>query len=183
MEFLPEGYKRESSSSRYFKMEEGDNSFRITSPLIVGFEKWYKNDEGNRKVARVKVADKSDLKSLPGDENIRFFWAFTLWNTEAKAHQLAVITQVTIQESIENLVRNDKWGSPIGTTGYDLTITKKGKGKETSYTVAPNPKEKLDKEVIAEVKAQAVNIDALFDGSDPFEEVNDKEVKPDDLPF
>jgi len=179
--FLPKGYKDESSVGGYLKLEEGETRFRITSPLIVGWELWYTNSEGEKKVARVMLDDKTALSEVENpDGTPRFFWAFTAYNYKEKKHQIANITQATVRKPIETYCKNAKWGSPIGTNGYDIIITRTGQGKQTEYAVTVDPKEKLSKEALAEIEAVKINLDALYTGEDPFEDTSN-EVKPEDV--
>ena len=37
-DFLPKGYETPESEQRYMALEEGQNTFRILAPAIVGYE-------------------------------------------------------------------------------------------------------------------------------------------------
>jgi hypothetical protein len=76
-----------------------------------------------------------------------------------------VITQASIQGPIEDLVANEDWGDP---REYDLTITKKGEGLETEYSVQPSPQKPVPTEAHAAYRAVKIDLDALFRGADPF---------------
>ena len=52
---------------------------------------------------------------------------------------------------------------------YDLTINRKGQKLDTEYTVQPSPAKKLSAEIQAAFEAKPINLEALFDGANPFE--------------
>jgi len=185
MQFLPEDYKEPGASSNYLrKFEEGKTRFRITSSCVIGFQQWYKDEEGEKKVARARVEDKKDLLSLDNrDRDPQYFWSFTAWNRDLECHQLVTIAQFSIRKRILELTKEEDWGDPVGTDGYEIVIGRKGSGKQnTEYTVTPGKSAKLDKEVLKQIKGTPINLEAIFTGEDPFESV-EEEVKPEDVAF
>ena len=100
----------------------------------------------------------------------RHFWAFVVYNYDAKAVQVLLIKQQTIMGAIEALIRNPKWGDP---RGFDLLIEKARTGareRDVEYSVMPEPKAPVD-EGIAELARQVpVDLEALYEGTDPFAE-------------
>lgn len=166
MDFLPKDYTAPSSTGNYMKFKDGENTFRILSSAITGFEYWTLD---NKPVRLTEKPDKtpSDIK-LDKDgkpTKIRHFWAFVVYNENEKAIQILEVTQSSIQEGIKALVDNKKWGNP---TKYDITVSRSGEGLETEYQVIPNPHSDVDKEVTDEFKVKNVRLEALFDGADPF---------------
>lgn len=194
MTFLPDGYSVPKQPSNYFKFEEGENKFRILSKAIVGYEYW--NTE--KKPVRLKemptempVDIRRDDKGVA--EKIKHFWAFKVWNYQEKLVQICEISQSSIQGEIEGLAQSQEWGDP---KGYDIVVTRKGKGIDTEYTVRSNPHTPISDEVKQADSAKNVNLEALFDGNDPFEapessqsqetaqEVNSaEEINVDDIGF
>ena len=191
--FLPENYQIPSGAN-YMKLQDGENTFRVLSSAVVGFEYW--NTSG--KPVRMKVL----TSPLPSDirindrgerESIKTFWAFVVWNYDAKQIQVLEITQKTIMQGIKTLVDNKKWGHP---RGYDITVTRTGSGFDTEYTVMPSPAEPVSPEIVEAYKARPVNLEALFTSEDPFNteltsagtkipdfsEVDDIESSMDDVP-
>ena len=57
------------------------------------------------------------------------------------------------------------WSDPYH---YDIKITKSGKGKETEYSVNPVPHKPLDPYIKQQFMETPCNLEALFDGNDPF---------------
>jgi len=173
--FLDPNYKVPAGSQKYFKFQQGENNFRVMSSAIVGYEYWTED----KKPVRLREMWKkkpADIKvEANGSYRTNHFWAFVIWNYEANAIQIMQITQKTIQRAIKSLVDNKKWGDP---KNYDLTITKTGEGLETEYSVMPNPGSEVQKEIQDEFEAKPVNLEALFDGGDPFntEEINESDL-------
>ena len=162
MTFLPEKYKIPSTSN-YMKLTEGKNQFRVLSSAVVGFEYW---NTANKPVRSRDMFEEmpSDIKvSKEGTTRINHFWAFIVWNYEQQRVQILELTQKGIMDTIKEYVENPAWGSPMD---YDFIITRKGAGFDTEYSVTVNPKSpapQVNMEVVGKI-----NLDALFDGSDPF---------------
>lgn len=167
-DFLPTGYEAPVSQGNYFKLKKGANSFRVLGSAVVGYEYWNKENKPVRgKVLWEDVPSDARLND-DGQFNPKHFWAFPVWNYEAKKIQIMEITQKTIMESIKSLTLNPKWGSP---TGYDITVTAVGDGLEREYSTMPEPHTQAPN-----VSAQ-VNLEALFTGEDPFMPVHNKDVE------
>lgn len=153
MTFLPENYK--TPEGNYFKFQEGENTFRVLSSAVIGYEYFNKDNK--------PIRSKTPFTYTPPDikegGSIKHFWAFLVWSYRAEKQQILEVTQSGIQSAIKALVSNPKWGDP---KGYDITISRTGSGLETEYTIMPNPHSELD------VTPQAVNLEALFEGEDPF---------------
>jgi hypothetical protein len=50
-------YETPETERRYMEFEEGQNTFRILSPAIVGYEWWVDTGEGGRAPIRVRTAE------------------------------------------------------------------------------------------------------------------------------
>ena len=176
--FLPSNYKVPEKGG-YFKLKDGENTFRVLSSAIVGYEYW--------NVDNKPVRSKEPFLQMPADiriekdgtmSKIKHFWAFAVWNVEAEMVQIMEITQSTIQSQIKALIDNKNWGNP---TAYDITITRSGEGFDTEYTVMPNPKSATPASATKALKAKPINLDALYDGSDPFLATNGKAETSEEL--
>lgn len=170
--FLPKEYDSNKSlndtSGGYMKFTTGANRFRIMGSPIVGWEWWNETKDGKRAPHRVRINEKLDAGKIDDPESVRRFWAMVVYNYDAKKIQILEITQKGIQQTLENLVADDDWGSPV--QAYDIVITKTGEKMETKYEVLPKPKTEIDPEILAEYKATKINLEALYDGDDPFSE-------------
>jgi hypothetical protein len=194
--FLPLDYvppaRKQSIKDRYLILKDGQNTFRILSSAITGYEYW--NTEN--KPVRTKEA----LTYIPKDiriekdgkmSKIKHFWAFVVYDItsaeEADKNGLIVrhsnyikimeLKQVTIQEQLKALVDNQKWGNP---KNYDITITRTGEGLGTEYTVMPNPHSELPANVLDDYVKMNIHLEALYDGENPFGG-EDQEINIDEL--
>ena len=165
MSFLPTTYTKIPTSSNYLKFQDGDNNFRVLSSAVVGYQYW--------NIERKPVRARENWNFIPADmqfdENggfkINHFWAFTVWNYDEQKIQILEVTQKQIMKALKALVDNAKWGDP---KGYDITITRSGKGFDTEYIVQPSPHSPLDEKVAKLYAETNINLEALFDGNDPF---------------
>lgn len=171
-DFLPSDYELPTSDGGYMKFEGGENRFRIMSSSIVGYELWVKSKPKRYKSEEsipVEDFENSDVSKWTNEPKLPVhFWAFVVWNYDLKRLQILEITQRKIQKDITSIISKKVWGSPVGTDGYDLVITKEGEGKETKYTVVPEPKVKLDKEIVDLYSKSNIKLDELFTGGNPF---------------
>ena len=154
--FLQDGYEPKKTTGNYFRYEDGENTIRILSSAIVGFEYFNRDNK--------PVRSKEEFEDMPTDikqgGKVKEFWAFCIWNYKEEKIQIMEVTQKTIMAQIMALIKNPKWGD---VKTFDLTISKTGKSLETQYQVVPNPK--TDAPVIYE---NDINLEALFNGTDPF---------------
>ena len=178
--FLPTNYKIPEESN-YMRFGQGENIFRVLSSAIVGMEYWKttKDDSGKeiRRPVRVKMGVSVDINELDKDKKgelimPKHFWAFVVWNRNAEKVQILEITQSGIRKKITALINSKAWGDP---KEYDITITREGEGWDTEYSVMPNPKEKIDAGIVRLAKDLNINLEALFEGQDPFLQVEEKE--------
>src|SRR5919199_5819020 len=169
-DFLPEGYETPEVPSKFMEFEEGLNSFRILSSAIVGYEWWETHGEAGRKPIRVRTAEEVPAEirnTLDNRRKAKHFWAFTVFNYDAKAVQVLVLKQQTIMHAIEALGRNPKWGNP---KGYDLIVEKTRTGsqaRDVEYSVIPEPPAPVDPGIAELAKQVPVNLEALHEGEIP----------------
>jgi stage V sporulation protein SpoVS len=171
-DFLPNDYEVPQKAGNYMKLVDGENRFRILTSPILGYE-WWEQDGETRKPVRVRMNDK--ITTTPESEKAKHFWAMAVYNYNQEAIQILEITQATIQKAIKALAKDSDWGSPLG---YDLVVTRSGKELNTEYTVNPKPAKELDKTVAEKFKQTSINLNALYDGEDPFA----SEVDVNDIP-
>jgi hypothetical protein len=164
MSFLPKGYEVPTESN-YFKLQNGENKFRILDSAIIGQVFWIETKEGRRPI-RKHQDEKISAGELDADSDIRHFWAFPVYNIKDKKIQIMEITQKTIMNAINALVKSNDWGDP---KEYDLNVTREGEGKQTEYHVMPSPKKPLDPGVIQLYKDMNIRIEKLYSADDPFE--------------
>ena len=77
-DFLPKGYHTPELPSNFMTLEDGDNSFRVISSAIVGYEWWVDNGVEGRRPVRVQTADEipEEVRNASDDRHkARHFWA------------------------------------------------------------------------------------------------------------
>ena len=173
--FLGTDYKLPETSN-YMKFKEGDNTFRVLSSAITGWEYWTEDNKPvRRKESWSTVPD--DIKTeKDGSVRINHFWAFVVYNYEAKKIQVLEITQKGIMKYIQGLVKNTKWGNP---KGYDIVVNRSGSGFDTEYVVSADPHSEVDHKVLKQYEDMNINLEALYEGNDPFMNKSDKEEEYD----
>lgn len=197
-DFLPSDYK-EPVMSNYMSFEQGENKFRVLSKPIIGWEYWvdvfengkqvFQNGKPKRTPVRVRQLNEVPMEfqnSPDRQKQPKHFWAMVVWNYGAERIQVLEITQKRIRESLKTLFADPDWGAPFG---YDIAIKKEGEGLSTEYQTNPKPKKELDSEISKLYRESNVNLEALFEGADPFsgEEIrepleNQEEVDLDQVP-
>jgi hypothetical protein len=162
-DFFPDSdYKVPVTSDYLNKFPQGETTFRVLSPAIVGYE--YFNQDN--KPIRQKEQFEGTPDDIKKDASVRHFWACVIWNYEAERIQILEITQKSIMTAIKALIDNPKWGSP---KNYDLSITRKGTTmNDTEYAAMPNPAAEVSAEIKKALVARPVNLEALFSSGDPF---------------
>jgi hypothetical protein len=184
MSFLPQNYEV-PQSGLYMKFTPGKNRFRVLGPAVIGNEFWRSKGDGREPVRRRmnETIAANELEINPKDgtpEKVKHFWAFPVWNYAAKAVQVLEVTQKSIMGSIQSLVTEEDWGDPMG---YDIILSKSGSGLETEYAVQPAPAKPIDPAIAAAFAATPLNLEALFDGGDPFATSNgSKPEKSNNMP-
>ena len=155
-DFLKKGYEPSKTPSNYFRYEDGENTIRILSSAITGFEYFNRDNK--------PVRSKDGFEDTPSDikdgGKVKEFWAFVIWNYKEEKMQIMEITQKTIMAQVLALINNPKWGD---VKSFDITINKSGKSLETQYSIMPSPK--TDAPVIYE---NNIKLEKLYDGEDPF---------------
>lgn len=169
-DFLQDDYEVPSASSGYMKFQTGDNTFRILSKPIIGWEYW--NLEGKpiriEGVEQPKVDQKLIKPEKDGKRNLKHFWAMIVWNHEKGEINILEITQSSIQKAIKNHVKDDAWGAPYD---YDFKVTKSEKNGKTEYAIMARPKAKITSEIIAAFNERQIDLHALLEGKNPFQDV------------
>ena len=165
MSFLPKDYEVPDTASNYMKLQLGENRFRIMDSPILGYEWWRTTEEG-RKPVRCRMEAQIHPDDLEG-EPPKHFWAFPVYDYADNKIKILELTQKSIQRTIRGLSGDPDWGDP---KEYDIVIQRTGEGFETRYEVKPKPKKKLDEGVVKMYEDTFINLEALYDGEDPFDE-------------
>jgi len=161
-EFLPADYQPPKGESRYLKFQSGTNKFRILSRPIIGWEDWQ-----DKKPVRFKMKEKPE-KPIDPKYPIKHFWAMIIWDFADESIKILEITQITIMQSIVTLTKDPEWGSPFH---YNIKVEKQGEKLETKYSVLASPPSDLTDEIKEAYKTTPINLEALYEGEDPFDTV------------
>lgn len=172
-DFLPTDYKVPKGKSGYMKFQQGANRFRIMAKPILGFSIWTEVN-GKPTPIRVRTEDEINPDMITEQNRVNHFWAMPVWNYQDKLIQILEVTQKGLQKSLTALIQDEDWGDP---TSYDIVVTKQGEKLETEYSLQPKPAKPVEPEIEAKFKEKYINLDALYDGEDPFKN-NDLSVKP-----
>ncbi len=168
-DFLPIDYTIPKPPSDYMKLEDGLNSIRILSSAITGYEYWNTDNKPIRSKAGWEEMPKDIKPNDQGKYEIKHFWAFVVWNYSLKKVQILQLTQGTIQKPIKALVSNPKWGDP---KKYDIAITKAKENGKTTYNVQGEPPiGSPSSEILEAYGKKTINLAALYEGGDPFENI------------
>lgn len=164
MSFLPQGYERPQSPSNYMRFQKGMNRFRILSPAVIGWEYWNKDNKPVRSQVKWDYTP-DDIKTEGGVPTpIKHFWAFVVWNYQEKLIQILQITQVTVQDGIKLGVELRNGNA----TNNDIGVERIGDGFDTEYKVQFADPTPVLPEIEQAYKAKKIDLNALFDGGDPF---------------
>jgi len=169
MNFLPKDYEAPAESGgRYLsRFPSGETRIRVLSEAVTGWLYWNTNDKPVRlKKFPETYPDDAKPNKDGSDQRIKHFWAFTCWDYQDKTIKICEITQSTIRSAITAFIEDNDYGDP---TGYDLKINRTGEALDTKYHVVPGPKGKVSAEIEKIFEDTPVDLEALFDGTDPFE--------------
>ena len=164
--FLPADEKIPNNSP-YLKFQEGANKFRVLSSAITGYEYWTNDNKPVRSKTPFRHHENGKLNPKTGQVDMKYFWAFSVFDYADKKVKILEITQKGIQQKIMNLTKNEDWGNP---KGYDLTVTRSGTGMDTEYDVMPSPAKDLPTEAAEQFASMNINLEALYSGENPFGE-------------
>lgn len=164
-DFFPTNDYKIPETSNYMKFSEGDNTFRVLSSAIVGYEYWTKANKPVRSKTPFDEVPEDAKLEKDGSFRVNHFWAFVVWNFDAKRVQILELTQKGIMKYIQGLTKNPRWGSIFG---YDITVNRSGSGLETEYTPVANPHSPLPKEVKEKYEKLNLDLELMFEGKDPF---------------
>ena len=105
----------------------------------------------------------------PGTIDVKFAIAVPVFNFENGKVQVLQITQKSIQKELDQISQMEDYAELLS---WDFSISKKGSGLTTEYTVRPVPRKKGSQEHIdaawIEAKEAGFDISRLLIGGNPF---------------
>lgn len=172
---LPENYEPSERGGLFTKIQQGANRLRFVGQILTGFVYWNTDNKPVRLAAYPEDMPSDIRPDKNGNMVIKDMWAGLVYNYQTKKVEIFEPTQATIHNALYTLEKNDEWGDLLE---YDVTITRKGEGLETEYTVTPSPKAELSegaKKAVADNKLEL----------EPFkgEKASSEPVSEDDVAF
>lgn len=158
-----------SSNGRYInpsKLEQGkEYRLRFVRPGITGFGGWTVEKKPIRFEFHPEALPPNLAPDLGGKVQLKRFIAGLVYDYTAEDFKILEITQRTLMEQLYKYAKDSDYGDPLG---YDIKLTREGEKMDTKYTLVAAPPKPLEK-AIAEKAAEVVcNLQALYDGTDPF---------------
>jgi hypothetical protein len=105
----------------------------------------------------------------PGTADVKFAIAVPVYNYESGKVQVLQITQKSILKELDSISQMEDYEDLLS---WDFSISKKGSGLTTEYTVRPVPRKKGSQEHIdaawLESKAEGFDLTRLLTGGNPF---------------
>lgn len=158
MPTYPQGYEVHKKPGDYLKLKGPSHYFRILTEATLGWEDWQ-----DGKPIRF-LHENPPAGSVDPKKPVKEFHAFVVWNYKDKRIQIFAPTQKTIHDAFIALANDKAYGD---LHKYDVRIFRQEKPK-VSYVVAPEEPEPISDEIKRAFFARPCNLDALFEGEDPF---------------
>jgi hypothetical protein len=163
--FLPEGHEHMKTEKKYWKlsqMKEGENRLRVVQRPIAGWIDWHEN-----KPVRYRP-DQRPRQPFDPEKPIKAFWNLYVWDYERKDLFILEVNQGSVIKGLTAIATDEDWGDM---TQFDIKIKKEGSGKETRYSIQPIPHKPMSDEIKAALKASPVRLEALYEGGDPWRDL------------
>jgi hypothetical protein len=160
--------KESSGSGRYINPAkiEGEIRLRFFGSGITGFEAWTDDNKPVRWETKPEQLP-SNIRQQEGYPTLKRFLAGLVYDYASESFKILQITQKTLMDQLFKFMKDEDYGDP---TGYDVKISRTGEGKKTEYTLVAAPPRAVAKDVQAAYDNLTCNLNALFDGDDPFAE-------------
>ncbi len=160
------GY-RPKKKSKYLNIEKGENAFRLVSLPIIGWEDWTLDHKP------VRFRDNEcPKKPIVATKPIKSFWAFWAWDIINEELGVLEIRQASVLNALRDFIDDPKYGD---LDEFDIKIFRSGEGKLTQYMVIADKKKPISDEIKAKMKECPVNLEALFDGGNPWADSDGRE--------
>jgi hypothetical protein len=171
-DLIDEILKESSGSGRYVNPSkiEGELRLRLFGTGVSGFEGW--TDENKPVRWELKPTElPSNIKVREGQTPLKRFIAIVVYDYSSQDFKILQMTQKTLMEQLFKYVKDEEYGDA---TQYDIKISKTGEGMKTEYTLLAAPPRPVAKDIQAAYEKDGVriNLQALFDGDDPFAEAS-----------
>jgi hypothetical protein len=194
MNSSPYDESREVDSSDYLKpsdLTETPTKFRILTKAFNYWTTWTKNPNDEKSTyTRTKTKPNplpANIKrSFNNKPDVYYYDCYVIWNYDLEKYQILEIKQISIKNELNDFAMDKAYGNFIK---YDLSMSKKGKGTETEYSVKAPPMfnsegKRVEKTITKEELLEKMNyakeniyLPALFTSDDPFNCIKPEEKK------
>ena len=153
----------------------------LTDEPLEGYESWGSSNGTNKPFRFAEEPTYEDIKvemgefepregrGGPGTADVKFFIAMPVYNYDSGKVQVLQITQKSIIKELDQISQMEDYEDLVA---WDFSISKKGSGLLTEYTVRPVPRKKGAQEHIdaawIEAKEAGFDISRLLTGANPF---------------
>jgi|SRR6478609_1133694 len=160
--FIPEDAMSGGDGKFLNIKDEAENTIRIISKPVIGWVNW-EEDEDEKRIPKRYPIDEEPEATDEENKPRKFIAVVCVDRMDDDKIKVCEITQQGIIKQLSALADNPKWGQPFS---YDIAITRKGEGKKSRYTVTPEPKSPLPKNVIKDINKCEVCLENYFLGDD-----------------
>jgi hypothetical protein len=166
-ELIEEISKESTGSGRYLNPAkiQGEVRVRLVGQGITGFGSWTVDKKPIRWQSRPSELPSNLAPDRNGNVSVKRFIASLVYDYSSADFKIMEITQKSLMDQLFKFVKDDDYGDP---SGYDIKIGRTGEGLDTQYTLVAAPPKSLTKEITTALEKLTVNMEALFDGDDPF---------------
>jgi hypothetical protein len=166
LETLEEAAKESSSAGRFINPSktEGERRMRFIGAGITGWLGWNTDNKPERFEQKPSELP-ANIKVDPGAAPLKRFFANLVYDFETDEFKIFEWTQKTITEQVHKFMKDEDYGDP---TLYDIKLSRTGEGLKTEYSVVAAPPKPVTKAVQDRYDNFYCNLDALYDGGDPF---------------
>ena len=153
----------------------------LSDEPLEGYECWGSNNGTNKPFRFLEEPTYEDVivemgdfepregRGGPGTVDVKFFIALPVFNYESGKVQVLQITQKSIIKELDQISQMEDYSELLE---WDFTVSKKGSGLLTEYTVRPVPRKKGSQEHIdaawLEAKSEGFDLNRLIEGANPF---------------
>lgn len=158
--------KESSGNGRYINPAkiDGEKRLRFFGAGITGWEAWTSDNKPVR--WEIKPDEfPANIRRDDGNVNCKRFLSGLVYDYEDSSFKILNITQRTLMDQLFRFMKDSDYGDP---SGYDIKISKTGEGLKTVYTLVAAPPKPVTKEIASAYEEVNCNLNALFDGDDPW---------------
>lgn len=162
--------KESSGSGRYINPAkiEGEIRLRFFGSGITGFEAWTDDNKPVRWETKPEQLP-ANIRQQEGYPTLKRFLAGLVYDYASESFKILQITQKTLMDQLFKFMKDEDYGDP---NQYDIKIGRTGEGKKTEYTLVAAPPKPVSKDIQLVYDNLTCNLNALFDGDDPFAETS-----------